>query len=424
MKKDLHNFIKSAKAEKLSVNEKGILRARILEFISFNPIRGKSPIIRERNYISIFEVRAFAKAGALLLIIAVVAGGSGVSYAAQSSLPGDTLYGIKVNVNEAIEEGLARTPTARVAVQSKKVERRLEEAQTLAKANKLSTVNQKIVIDQIEEHIKDLEKEIDILRKDGEVEVVLETTAKLTPVLEAHKEILEKNATSVNENVGENNGTENLIAKVEDGIKAVENEENATIAEVSGAEEETPAVATMAMMKVEDPDADAKRDAKKVIEEIEGDIKQIVKSRIDSAREKIRAIEETQAEIKALDDATVIPAPVEEITAPTAPVKDLKTAIVPEKESVVETEVAPAITKVTPPVDDFNIESRLRLANDLLKEANRMVNEEEWPEALSLAQEVNRIAAEIETHIHLKEIELSKATDKNEDTASVIESLR
>lgn len=423
MKKDLHNFIKSAKAEKLSENEKSVLRSRIMEFISFNPIRGKSPILRERNYISIFEVRAFAKAGALLLIIAVVAGGSGVSYAAQNSLPGDTLYGIKVNVNEAIEEGLARTPTARVAVQSKKVERRLEEAQTLAKANKLSTVNQKIVIDQIEEHIKELEKEIEILRKDGEVEVVLETTAKLTPVLEAHKEILEKNATSVNENLGENNGTENLIAKVEDGIRAVESEENATIAEVSGVDEEAPAVATMAMMKVEDPDADAKRDAKKAIEEIEGDIEKIVKSRIDSAREKIRAIEETQAEIKALDEATVAPVP-EETTEPVVPAKDLKTDITTVKEAAMEPEVAPVTAKVITPVDDFNIESRLRLANDLLKEANRMVSEEEWPEALSLAQEVNRIAAEIETHIHLKEIDLSKATDKNEDTASAIESLR
>ena len=138
-----------------------------------------------------FEVRYFAKAASLILIIAVVAGGSGVSLAASSALPGDKLYGIKVNVNESIEDSFARTTEAKVIVQSKKVERRLVEAQTLDKENKLSPEIQNIVEKKLEEHIDKLTEDIDDLRAEGNLELALETTSNLTPVLEAHKEILQ-----------------------------------------------------------------------------------------------------------------------------------------------------------------------------------------------------------------------------------------
>lgn len=428
MKKEFKNFIKEAQAVRLSEKEKSLIRSRIMEFISFNPIRSRMPRLSERSYISIFEVRHFAKAAAFVLIIAVVAGGSGVSFAAQNSLPGDALYPIKVNVNEAIEESLARSPEARVAIQSKKVERRLEEAQTLSKDNKLSNDNQKIVIAQIEEHIEELEKEIDILRGDGEVEIVLEATAKLTPVMEAHKDILEKSKNGDSE--GENEGTENLIAQVESGIRAVEMEENAAIADVS-AETEIDASTTMMMSKAEDLEDEIKDDAKETIAEINDDIKDLVKSRIDSAREKIKQIkaeQEAMLETEINIEETPLSTPVEVPTAtktvvPTTSTKATGTLTTPD----VKTDAVPAEQTVSPlPVNietAFNVTARINLAEDLLKEATRLYNEEEWREALSLAQEVNRIASEIETHTRLKELDLAKAKTKNvEMEASVIKS--
>ncbi len=412
MNKEIKNFIKRAKLERLSENEKNTLRAKILEFIAYNPIRGKMPALREKNYISIFEVRSFVKAAAFLLIIAVVAGGSGVSYAAQNSLPGETLYSIKVNVNEAIEEGFARSPEAKVAVQSKKVERRLEEAQTLAKTNKLSADNQKIVIAQIEEHIEELEEGIAALREDGEVELVLETTAKLAPVMEAHKEILEKSGDE-----GENNGAENLIAKVEDGIKAVENEENETIADVSG-EAETDAVVATMMAKAEDLQSEIKKNAKETINEINDDIKDLVKSRIDSAREKIRMIEERQTVLDAkIETDAEINLPVESNTVNIKTEMSAPVGISPSSISLDKATVATTEDQVV--IQEFNIESRLKLAEDLLKEATRLYNEEEWRESLSLAQEVNRIASEIETHIHLKELDLAKANSTKTEASAI-----
>lgn len=409
MSKDIKQFIKAAKRERLSENERSILRSKLIEFISFNPIRGALPKLSDRNYISVFEVRAFVKASALLLIIAVVAGGSGVSYAAQNSLPGETLYSIKVNVNEAIEEGLARTPEARVAVQSKQVERRLEEAQTLAKTDKLSKENEKIVIDKIEDHIKDLEKGIEELREDGRADLVLETTAKLTPVMEAHKEILEKNSADT-ENPTDDEG-DLLIAKVEDGIKAVENEETMTLAAITPPTAD-PAVATMAMTlaKAEDIQSDLKRDAKETINEINDQIENLVKSRLDSAEQKIREIKELREQT--VTPQVVVPAPKPTDTiAPTT--KEIVVDEINEKQS--EDTPSPTPTTVltstieTPAIDEdeLYIESRLAAADEMLTQAKELMKKESWKEALSLAQDVNRIASEIETFIHLKKLELA-----------------
>ncbi len=291
MKKEFKNFIKNAKREKLSDTERSLLRSRIMEFISYNPIRGKMPVLRERSSISIFEVRYFAKAASLVLIIAVVAGGSGVSLAASSALPGDKLYSVKVNVNEGIESTLAMSPEARAVVNSKKVERRLVEAQTLDKENKLSPELQMVVEKKLEEHIDNLAEDIENLREEGNLELALETTSNLTPVLEAHKEILEDTEGENNKN---HENTDVLIARVEDSIREVEDSENSIIASVEDDDVDMSTATTM-MMKVSDPaETEFFEQAENDIAEINEDLEKIVKSRIRTAKDKIAQIDEAR----------------------------------------------------------------------------------------------------------------------------------
>jgi len=407
MNKGIKNFIKAAKRDRLSERERSLVRSKISEFISFNPIRGAMPHLAERSYLSIFEVRAFAKAAAFVLIIAVVAGGSGVSYAAQNSLPGQTLYTIKVNVNEAVESGFARTPEARVALQSKHVERRLEEAQTLAKTDKLSKETEQIVIKKIADHIADLEKEIDTLKEKGRVDVVLETTAKLAPVMEAHKEILEKNASESETDASDEGDL--LLAKVEDGIKAVEDEETLALAEAAPTEPD-PAAATMAMSlaKAENIQSDLKRDARETITDIEDKIEDLVESRIDSAEEKIAMLRKEHEKTEIV------------IEQPVVADKSIETTAVPTTPAPVETNI---VEPVLPAVDEdaLYIETRLAAAEDTLKRAKEAFRKESWNEALGLAQEANRIAVEIETFIHLHELDLAKAQVNTPMKASAVE---
>lgn len=412
MKKEFKNFIRAAKKERLSENERTVLRSKILEFISFNPIRGKTPVIRERNYLSVFEVRYFVKAASLVLIFAVIAGGSGVSVAASSALPGDKLYSIKVNVNEEIETSLARSPEARVAINSKKVERRLVEAQELDKDNKLSPELQSIVEKKIEQHIDSLAQDIEDLRKEGNVELALETTSNLTPVLEAHKEILEETEEG---SQSEHKNTDVLIARVEDSIKEVSDSENAIIAAVQDDSEE---VVTMAMMKVSDPVEDQLvKQAQDDIETLSENVEKVVKSRIKTAKEKISIIKsDRELELSIINKVpevttpeNTIPAETKEASSipasPVAIVKELPvTDMTPATEIVIETPtkvVNPTIVKIEEE-NSFDIDKKINEAERIIREAEVKLENGRFKEALSLAQEVNRIASEIETFKKLK----------------------
>lgn len=70
------------------------------------------------------------------LVLIVLAGGT--SYAAEGALPGDALYGIKVNINEPIQGLAAATSEEKAKWNAARATRRLEEAEILAAHNKLN----------------------------------------------------------------------------------------------------------------------------------------------------------------------------------------------------------------------------------------------------------------------------------------------
>lgn len=451
MRSSFKKFIQSVKEIKLSESEKSISLSKIKEYIAFNPIRGKVPMPRERNYVSIFEVGHFVKATALLLIIAVVAGGAGVSYAASSALPGEKLYNVKVNVNERIEDGLAFSTEAKIGVQSKKVERRLEEAQVLVKEKKLSNDNKKIVEDKLDEHLLAISKEIDILKKSGDVEVVLETTSKLTPVLEAHRGILKE----------KESGAETLIAKVEDTLNAVEAEENEIIAVVSESEENNSAAMTMSLASDTGVETKLAKQTQDTLDEISEEIEEIVDTRIKKAKEKIREIKKDVAEmeeaapVKAPEIIQTTPEVTEETIVETKIETDVQTqetlgpkTTLPSARSLsttsikqtastpAEEEVAPTAevtlkenAEFTPDADVemvetkevFDVHAKIKEAERLLREADDLFDRGKFKDALEIAQEVNRIASEIEVHQKLKALELAQKMQLSNQKAETLE---
>ncbi len=448
MKEDLKNFIKRAKDVRLSEDERGLLRSRILEFISFNPIRGKTPVIHQRTYVSIFEFRHFMKAASLVLIVAVVIGGTGVSYAASKALPGEMLYAVKVNINEGVEETLATTPQAKLAIQSEHIQKRLDEVQMLRKEKKLSPETQKIVADKITEHTEDVIKSIDDLKKEGDVTTVLETTSTLTPVLEANLDVLKNQNTKDNAS-GTEPAIEPLVAQVvDDSIKAVQDQENAVIASVQDDTdtEESNAQTTVVTMKMATtpPDTTAasassteeKRETQKAandIKEISRQLEKLVKDRLDTAKEKISEIkaEEKLKEVE-LEKHTLTDLDVDTGSATTTP--DAIRATSTDADLSLSTEIQtnsleeslPPLSPSTPILEkDLFIETRIKTAETLLRNAQRLFDNGRFKEALMLAQEVNKIASEIEAHKNLKGLDVvkthpSEATEK----ASVGDSLK
>lgn len=444
MKKEFKNFIDNIKNIKLSEKEKAILSSKISEFISFNPIRDKAYIPGNKNYLSIFEVQYFARATALILIIGIVVGGSGVSYAASDALPGEKLYTVKVNINEKIEESLALTTEAKVVVESKQVERRLEETQTLVKENKLSENAKKIVEKKLDEHIDNLTKDITTLKEDGKVEVVLETTAKLTPVLEVHKEILED----------KKDNTESLIAKVEDSIQKVEKEEIEVLASavkeeteteenlttevfsVEVAEDQNPTdISTMSYVATETQEIKLNKEI--VDENIENidinneDIAKFIELRLQKAQEKIDEIKKTISPIQEKTSVEGVNTDEKTITTiPTATEKEvvLKTSTTEVRETKTETIDSETIIN-TPLTKEESKNLKLTEAEEAIKMAKQAFIENNFKEALSLTQKSIKLLGEIEVENKLKSMELTldtknNITDNAKQTAQTVESVK
>lgn len=78
---------------------------------------------------------ATASAATLAIIAAT---GGGIALTAESSVPGDLLYPVKIHVNESVRGGLAFSSEADAKVEADRSERRLEEAEKLAVEGKLN----------------------------------------------------------------------------------------------------------------------------------------------------------------------------------------------------------------------------------------------------------------------------------------------
>jgi hypothetical protein len=88
-------------------------------------------------------LRSFAL-GCLIFICA-----TGTTYAANTSLPGDLLYPIKVSVNEPIERALAFGPTAKAQVAVRQAVERVKEASELSMSGKIDPATQDLISAEI-----------------------------------------------------------------------------------------------------------------------------------------------------------------------------------------------------------------------------------------------------------------------------------
>jgi hypothetical protein len=109
------------------------MRARLLSHMHENPV---SISIPSRSPFS--SLRLSLRGGVALALAVLVVGAGGTAYAADSALPGDALYAVKVSVNEPAAGALAVTPAAKAAHQADVATERLAEAQALAEDGRLT----------------------------------------------------------------------------------------------------------------------------------------------------------------------------------------------------------------------------------------------------------------------------------------------
>ena len=127
----------------LSGYERESIKTRIRLFMATNPVQVPLYIRLLDSLFGLFDttavvrwgipMRSYASAALLLLVVGV-----GTSYASQNALPGDTLYPMKIRVNEPVQGILALSTEDKVKWNATLTDRRLGEAELLASEGRLT----------------------------------------------------------------------------------------------------------------------------------------------------------------------------------------------------------------------------------------------------------------------------------------------
>jgi len=174
MNPESKQFKDTLRSIRLSSGERARMREDLMAQMALIPLADRANTdISVRNgvtgrhqfYRKIFTRRSFRKTMPIALLIALLMSG-GVSYAAENTVPGDTLYPVKIHVNESVRSTLAVGESAKAKVEVDLAARRLNEASTLEKEHKLDENTKKDLKQRFNKHrvsidarIKNVEKE-------------------------------------------------------------------------------------------------------------------------------------------------------------------------------------------------------------------------------------------------------------------------
>jgi hypothetical protein len=146
MNRFTEQFKNSANAA-LTATERARVRAVLEQAMLDHPAVVRSPYFSPFFVFSSRTAYAFA---ALLLIIGVTGSSA---YAAESAIPGDLLYSVKVNVNEPVALALAVTPQSKAETHAAIATTRLAEAQSLASQGTLTASTSAELADSFETNL-------------------------------------------------------------------------------------------------------------------------------------------------------------------------------------------------------------------------------------------------------------------------------
>jgi hypothetical protein len=100
-----------------------------------------------------------------LVIVSILSGG--VTFAAESTVPGDILYPVKIHVNERLMHTMARTDDDRAIVETKRAARRLVEAEMLLKRHSFSAEKQQMLASAMDTHMYVVRSRMDTLNREN-----------------------------------------------------------------------------------------------------------------------------------------------------------------------------------------------------------------------------------------------------------------
>ena len=192
------------KNEQFTDAERATLRGAIAAFMAEHPARAPLSlrfIDAAQAFVTKVGSAALSPRGRLagsLAILLLIAGG-GTSYAAQSALPGDPLYAIKINVNEKIAAALSGGLQGHAQYDAELAALRLEEAEKLATQNRLSVQASKEIRANLNQVTADFNSSIAQLAtsSDAGAAAASDVQSDFVATLAAHAQVLTALTTAV-----------------------------------------------------------------------------------------------------------------------------------------------------------------------------------------------------------------------------------
>jgi hypothetical protein len=181
-KRNPENFIHALKQLQLSETSRNAMRDRLVAYADLHEMPSRKAVV------SPYFIYRFGFVGALAVILLV--GGVSVSYAANNTLPGQALYGVKVHVNEPLASAFIPTTSGKAEYENVLTERRLTEASTLAAQHKLNDENRTFLEQQVTLHAENSQESAAKLAKKGENDKALSIRSDLEARLSAHADLL------------------------------------------------------------------------------------------------------------------------------------------------------------------------------------------------------------------------------------------
>lgn len=197
MKPSFDNFKINAKEIRMNEKDKKEIRNFLIETMRTGDVRAAIPagqgMWSAKTHYSFYS---FLRPMPIAFILVLLVGGSGVSYAAEGSLPGEVLYPVKVHVNESVRGWVSVSEEAKADWEARRALRRLEEAEKLAVAARLNEETRVQIEANFERHANKVEERIEKF-EERDTEKAAEVTAHFEVSLNAHARILENIATGV-----------------------------------------------------------------------------------------------------------------------------------------------------------------------------------------------------------------------------------
>lgn len=182
----MKEIISTIKRLTLTQHEKDFMRENLVVYMNL-----KRAVSQKLTFSSVFSLKPlFSRAVPVALAVVVAAGG--VTFAAGDALPGELLYGVKVNVIEKVQSAAAVGSEAEVKLQANFAAKRLKEAEKLAVKGNFTSENKATIEAKFKEHTESISSNLVEIEGGAKAEVAVEVSAEVESSLTAHGDILEK----------------------------------------------------------------------------------------------------------------------------------------------------------------------------------------------------------------------------------------